>query len=112
DQFGWAAFIAGGSMADIPFGSLYFLQVASQMQVLDQPAKGQWVLGKKDVGYIFYSNSGSVNVDMNGWSGSYKATWINPKDGKEIKTETIESGKNIEMKSGSTSPVVLWIYKN
>jgi hypothetical protein len=47
---------------------------------------------------------------MSGWSGSYKATWINPKDGKEIKTETIGGG-NIEMKSGSSSPVVLWIYK-
>ena len=112
DQFGWAAFMAGCSMADIPFVSQTFFQAASQMQSMDQSAKGQWVLVKKGVGYIFYSNSGTVNVDMNGWSGSYIATWINPKDGKEIKTETIDGGKNIEMKSGSTSPIVLWIYKN
>ena len=111
DQFGWAAFMAGGSMADIPYVSQAFFQSASQMQSMDQSAKGQWGLVKKGIGYIIYSSSGSVNVDMSGWSGSYKAAWIDPKDGKEIKTETMDGGKNIEMKSGPGSPVVLWIYK-
>lgn len=111
EQFGWAAFMAGGSMADIPYVSQPFLQSASQMQSIDSNIKGEWMLRKKGVGYIIYSNSGSMNVDMNGWSGTYKATWIDPKDGKEIKTETISGGKNIEMKSGSSSQVVLWIHK-
>lgn len=74
-------------------------------------SKGQLILGKKGVGMIVYSNSGAVNVDMNGWSGSYRATWISPGDGKEIKTETIESGNNIAMTGSSRSPVILWIYK-
>ena len=38
-------------------------------------------------------------------------SFIDPKDGKEIRTETMDGGKNIEMKSGPGSPVVLWIYK-
>ena len=109
DRFGWAAFMGGGSMANIPKVSTAFLESASQMLPAVTNNSRQWILEKKGVGMIIYSNSGSVNADMNGWTGSYKATWIDPRDGKEIKNETIDSGKNIEMKSGSE--VILWVHK-
>ncbi len=65
DSFGWAVFIAGGSLANIPAMDPRLLNAATAMLPVDLPGQpqGQWALGGKD-GYIVYANAGHPNVDL------------------------------------------------
>ena len=67
DNFGWAVFIAGGSLANIPaIPDPRFLAAAATMLPIDLPGnpQGQWALGGKE-GYIVYANEGHPKVDLN-----------------------------------------------
>ena len=100
DQFGWAVFIAGGSLANIPvIKDTRFLSDAAGMQPLDLPGNphGQWALGDKNKEYIIYCD-GSAPVDLSGINKSFRVHRIDPRDGTLEK----EAGKG---------PVVLWIAK-
>jgi hypothetical protein len=113
DALGWASFMAGGSMASLP-QSLppSFLTQAAQMQPirLSGDAAGQWVLGNTSVGFIVYSNSANAIVlDSKKLTGPLRASWIDPKSGREIKSEKVEGGKMMELKKPVDAPVVLWL---
>ena len=98
DTFGWAVFIAGGSLADIPvIDDPRFLADAATMRPVDWPGNshGQWALGNKEKGYIIYSD-GSEPVDLSGMDKSFRVRRIDPRNGTMEK----EAGKG---------PVVLWI---
>ena len=100
DIFGWAVFIAGGSLANIPFiNDPRFLADAATMQPVDLPGNphGQWALGNKDKGYIIYSD-GSGPVDLSAISKTFRVRRIDPRNGGFEK----EPGKG---------PTVLWLVK-
>lgn len=116
-DFGWAVFMAGGSLAGIPpIEYSAFLAEAATMQPvqLSENQVGQWVLGKANKAYIIYDKSSkSIKVDLTKSSGVFKVLWIDPKDGHAIKKEErIRAGKVIDLQSPKSGPVVVWVTKS
>ena len=108
DQFGWAVFMAGGSMPVLPQLDKTFLAAASAMKPVDAKAKGQWLLqGSK--GYIVYSNeSSSVKLHLS--AGNFMVRFIRPVNGTFIESETeVEGGKTVELKNSQQGAVVIWL---
>ncbi|HWV67177.1 DUF6298 domain-containing protein [Chitinophaga sp.] len=108
DEFSWAAFMAGGSLAGIPtIAADGFLEAAATMQPVELPGipKGQWILGNGH-GYIIYA-TGAVQFDPG------KGTWhiyrINPENGHLLKKEIIKGGKPFSLASPQKGPVVIWV---
>jgi uncharacterized protein DUF6298 len=74
EEFGWAVFMGGGSLANIPpVTEPGFLDAASKMMPVDLPGKpqGQLALGGKN-GYIIYASAGHDKVDTSGLGGKYR----------------------------------------
>ena len=74
DAFGWAVFMGGGSLANIPpVAEPGFLEAASQMAPVDLPGKpaGQWALGGKK-GYIVYAGAGHEKIDTRAVGGKFR----------------------------------------
>lgn len=112
DAFGWAVFIAGGSLANIPhIADPAFLSGAAQMRPIDlqgSPADA-WALGNPDKGYIVYSHtSGNVQLDLS--KGSFRVYRINPESGVMDKgADKVEGGKVVQIPASGS--VVLWLEK-
>jgi len=72
DEYGWAVFMAGGSLANIPAAQPDFLAAAAKMAPTDLPGKpeGQWALAGKD-GYIIYANAGHPNIDTSSFGKKF-----------------------------------------
>lgn len=113
DALGWAAFMAGGSMATLPqLLPRLLLEQAAQMQPVEPSNKreGQWILGNPTTGFIVYSSSmDAVQLDLTQLKGNLKACWIDPKSGKEIQSEQVTGGKITELKNPTHTPAVLWL---
>lgn len=114
EDFAWAAFMAGGSLAAVPpVAHPEFLVDAADMQPIRLPANpsDQWALGNTEKEYIIFSNSSeSVQLDLSNAKGMYNLRWINPEDGCLLKKEEkIEGGEVVALKKPRSGPVVLWV---
>ena len=111
DRFGWAVFMAGGSLANIPkvYDAQFLVDASSMLPSYDSSKAREYVLAKKD-GYIVYGK-GSVKIDLSKSTGRFHASWIDPKTGKEIKARNVSGGKNIDLKYPGNSEVILWLHK-
>jgi hypothetical protein len=112
DQSGWAVFMAGGSLANIPVTPYpEFAAAASAMQPVD--FKDGFML-KDAKGYIVYSSGPEpIKLDLTGSPGSFTVRWIDPRDGHILKKEErIKGGTTITLKKPNTEAVVVWINKN
>lgn len=106
DEFGWAVFMATGSMAVLPVLPQEFLNDASSMKIVESNSNKQWMLTNgKD--YIVYSTSNDP-IKLNLASGTFKINWIDPKTGKLSAGKEINGGTQ-EISPAQSSPVVLWI---
>jgi len=106
DEFGWAVFMATGSMAVLPVLPQQFLNDASSMHIIDVNSNKQWMLTNgKD--YIVYSISNDP-IRLNLANGTFKVNWIDPKTGK-LSAEKETDGGVKEFSPAQQSPVVLWI---
>jgi len=114
DHFGWAVFIAGGSLPALPATTdKQFLSDASAMKSIDLPGspKDQWALGNAAKGYIVYSNSSVVHLDLAA-NASYKAKWIDPKTGEALPgEEQVKGGNSVEIKSPKSGEAILWLIR-
>ncbi|MFL5739410.1 MAG: DUF6298 domain-containing protein [Flavisolibacter sp.] len=106
DEFGWAVFMATGSMAVLPSLPQEFLDDASSMHTVQTSSNKQWVLtnGK---GYIVYCSSNDP-IRLNLSNGTFKVNWIDPKTGKLSSVKEISGGAQ-EFSPPQQSPAVLWI---
>jgi len=111
DRFGWAAFMAGGSMADIPkiFNPKFLEEASSMLPLHDESNSEEYILGKKD-GFIVYGK-GSVKLDLSKFGGRFHGSWIDIKSGKEIKSQDIKGGKIIDVNCPGDSDVILWLHR-
>ncbi len=104
EGMGWAVFMAGGSLPNIPFVNPEFLKAASQMKRIELPGTpaNQYALGNPTKGYIIYNGSGE-NVSL---PESKEATVqiIEAKSGS-IRNQTKVSGGMVTSKAGE----VIWI---
>ena len=97
DHFGWAVFIAGGSLPVLPATTdKQFLTAASALQPVGLPGnpQGQWALGNSTKEYIIYGNTGnSFHMDLAA-NANYRVRWINPKTGTLLPDEEqVKGGK-------------------
>ena len=112
DQFGWAVFMAGGSLANIPIVEAKgFLQAASGMWTVPTSDKEVYLLSGKN-GMIFYKEkSSSRPMVLDAYIGNAKAHWIDARDGKMIKEEMVKSGEKLNLNTPNDGAVVIWIEK-
>lgn len=109
DQFGWAVFMATGSMAVLPVLPQPFLSDASTMKIVATNSDNQWMLsnGKE---YIVYSD-GNSPIKLNLENSTHKVDWIDPKTGKLLASEKeISGGSMHEFSPVQQSAVVLWVH--
>ena len=113
DQFGWAVFMGGGSLANIPvIADAGFLRAAAGMKPVNLADSDKvWVLGGPG-GYIIYSE-GAGPVRINPGAGRYRIHRIRVSDGTiEKEVLTVKGGKMIEVPVSGKGSVVLWIEKS
>ncbi len=114
DQFGWAVFMAGGSLANIPVvEDIGFLRDASQMKPVDLRlnADNQYIIGNDQIGYIIYCDScRPVVTDRLSITGKHSIVYIDPKDGKIINNQmNITGSERIQVPASHDGPVVVWV---
>ncbi len=113
DEFGWAVFMAGGSLANIPaIADRGFLVAAEGMKPVNLPDSDKvWALGGPG-GYIVYSvGAGPVRLDPG--AGRFCIHRIHASDGMvEKEVMKVKGGKMIEVPTTGKGPVVLWIEKS
>ena len=113
DHQGWAAFMAGGSLAAIPkVGHPDFLPAAARMQPLDLPGQpaGQYGLGNKNGEYIIYQEASEpIPVDLKNAGGKFRVRWFDPITGQLRKEESISNGKLTGFRNIPSGPVVVWV---
>jgi len=107
DEFGWAVFMATGSMAALPALPEAFLINASSMKIVNSNSNKQWTLtnGKE---FIVYNNSHDA-IKLNLQNGSYVFNWIDAKTGALSGEKEIYGGVQ-EISPSQQSPTVLWVH--
>lgn len=115
NTYGWASFIAGGSLAPLPQAlPVEFLKDAAQMHPIDLRGKpnNQWALEGKN-GMIVYSEGNKpVALGSTDVKGNYSLKWIDARTGMQIgNTENIQGAKDLNVKCNAdiSGPVVLWL---
>jgi len=113
DRFGWASFMAGGSLANIPvIADGGFISAASAMKPVDS-IKGQYTLADAGKGYIIYSNTpDNIQIDLTNAPGTFRVKWFDPGNGSVLgKEEKVKGGKPVTLKNAKHGSVVVWIRK-
>ena len=113
DNYSWAVFMAGGSLASVPKAPPAFLSDASLMipVVLPGAPANQYALGKEGKGYIVYAGSSDA-IKLKLDNSTYSARWIDARTGQEIgKGEKIKGSAETTIKAPKAG-AILWITKN
>jgi hypothetical protein len=114
-QFGWAVFMAGGSLPAIPSAlPAEFLADASSMtpvELADNPDSVR-TLANKDGNVIIYCNTTNViRLDLSGYNSDMKIEWIDPETGSVVSDQqSIQAGEITEVKRPGEIPLVLWMH--
>lgn len=110
DKYGWAVFMAGGSLASIPSIAVPgFLSAAADMHPADMP--GVWALSNDHGDYIIY-NSGAANIAIPGATAAYNAVWIDAADGKILLSKkNIKAGTGHPLSAPQAGAQVLWLIR-
>jgi len=114
DAFGWAVFMAGGSLSDVPGFNNDLLAAAAGTKPFTLTGKpsGQYALANPGKAYVLYNNSSSaVKLDLSGAIGNYSVKRINPRNGALVKEEKIKGGAAIEFNKLSSGDEVVFINK-
>jgi hypothetical protein len=117
EEFGWAVFMAGGSMATIPvIADSAFLIDAAQMDPVELPENPeyQYAIGNEQVGYILYNNSSKSMVlekaRIDGSTGTY---FIDPETGRFIENKiSFDTSGLISIPNPEKRPMVVWVKKS
>lgn len=115
DVFGWAAFMAGGSLAAIPTVSdSRFLTQASRMSPSDLEGypPDAYLLSDPGNAYILYlGGMQTVRLDLSRVQGQVVVRRINPRTGEvTADSQSIDGGKTVTLHSDFTE--VIWISRS
>jgi len=113
DAFGWAAFMAGGSLANLPPVIIYpgfFISASGMLPLNSSNQDGQFLLSNQQNEYIIYfQKPGTIKVDLNKAPGSFIVRWIDSATGAILqKEEKISGGKFIELEAPKQGSVA-WV---
>lgn len=111
DSMGWAVFMAGGSLANIPSTvNADFLAAASVMNPLPVDNTGEFVLASKGKGYIVYSSSaGPAKINLSGDNGTFRLRWIDARNGKLLMGDEKVSGGTVIEKNKPQAGAIMWL---
>jgi hypothetical protein len=113
DKFGWAAFMAGGSLPNLPAGvNPAMLADASSMKTIELNGnpKDQWALGNPAKGYIIFSNTTNITPVALDAASNYQVSWIDPNTGSTLAApKQIKGAKISNWSSAAKGPAVLWL---
>lgn len=110
-NYGWAEFMAGGSLAPIPIKNSKFLTAATEM--IPVKKENFLMLSNSEGESILYLESSDVELDLSEYKGRYIAQWISSKDGSFYKkAQTIKGGDKVKLISPADGMNVVWIRKN
>lgn len=113
DAFGWAIFMAGGSLSNVS-APANLLNAIAEMKPLapNDKTAGQYALQNPGKAYVWYnSTTAAVNADLSKATGNYLLQYINPRNGAVLKEEKIKGGTAIELKKLSSADEVIFINK-
>jgi len=112
----WAVFMGGGSLASLPaIKDPVFFKNAAEMNdiTMNNSTSQQYVLGKKGTGYIIFSESGNVKIDLSDDKSDYKLKWINPSTGEIVQSGIrIPGGTANSVKAPTEGAIIAWLLKN
>jgi hypothetical protein len=117
DQFAWAAFIAGGSLAALPAGiSDELLSAAANMKPAGKSdtSNHQFMLANEQGECIIY-NAGDTDamVDLSKATGSFKIQQLHPQTGAPIKAaEYVKGGQLLTITNTERKPQVIWVSRS
>ncbi len=118
DNYGWASFIAGGSLAPLPKAlPVEFLTDAAQMHPIDlsDKATNQWALGGKNGVIVYSEGNESISVNLKNAKDTYSLKWINPETGMQIgNTKDLQNVNSVNVKcdANTSGPIVMWLCKS
>ena len=113
-QMGWAVLMGGGSLPNIPIrtqsGNALQQTLLNDICLMNNvPAQGCVALGNKEKGYLLYSQSSNINVEVA--PGKYQLFQVNAKTG-EITSEKVTIQLSTTFKKTDTSPnKIYWLRK-
>ncbi|WP_155977813.1 DUF6298 domain-containing protein [Pedobacter glucosidilyticus] len=108
DRMGWAVFMAGGSLADLPLiTDENFLKDAATMKPQPQSQKGFYTLANESSAIVYQNNQAEVKLG----NGTYVLSYISPQSGKVLKQSTIKINNQAIKTEDLKSDVVVWIKK-
>jgi hypothetical protein len=109
----WAAFMGGGSLSSLPeIKNPDFLREATEMNpiAMSRGDSKQYVLGKKGVGYILFSATSHVYVDLKDDPAVYNLSWINPSTGAVVESKIqVKGGVSTVLKAPLEKNSVAWL---
>lgn len=116
DVFGWAVFMAGGSLAAIPaVPDPAFLKEASGMRPADVPGHpgGSYLLSNPGKAYILYVRGGqTVQLDLSGARGKFVVRRIDPANGKlKGNRSAVQGGGSREFTAHGRAEII-WLSKS
>ncbi len=115
--FGWAVFMAGGSLAQLPSGLPgAFLEDASAMKPLpagSYPVQNPVLAGENGEMIVYTGPSRNLELDLSGSSGSARVYWIDPRTGRvEQENGSLRLGDKVTLQKPVSKPLVLWLTKD
>lgn len=112
-DFGWAIFMAGGSLPALKINLPDEFSVAvARMQPVSIAENGIWELEEKGKGMIFYSSDlQPIPVDLTSYSGNWKVQYLNPKTGTWFGSTSSIKGGQKQFIHPPDSGNVVWIHK-
>lgn len=113
DAFGWAVLLAGGSMASIPaVADRQFLKELSTMKPMASSSPQQWGLGNASAGFVIYTESAQVSLDLTQVPHSYTVRFVSPKTGEITSSpERVKGGTVVTVKNPTGMASVIWLQK-
>jgi hypothetical protein len=89
-----------------------FLREAAEMNpiAMSRGDSKQYVLGKKGVGYILFSATSIVYVDLRDDRTVYNLSWINPSTGAVVQSKIkVKGGVSTVLKAPLEGNLVAWL---
>jgi hypothetical protein len=114
DAFGWAIFMAGGSLSNVPVADQQLVFAAAQMKPVKTAVStaGQYVLANAGKSYLIYNNAAQpVKFDLTGISGKFSLKRINPRTGAVTGEEKINGGAMVDIKKNASGDEIIFINK-
>jgi hypothetical protein len=113
DNWAWAIFMAGGSLAGIPAIKIDgFLDAASGMKAVESSQKGVYELKGADGEWIYFLDKQCSGCSVDLPNGRFRLIRIEPSTGAQTaKTTHLKGGKTVQLQNGVNSDRVFWIHK-